>query len=249
MDKSITGLPAPGNEPGVVAASVYALGRRIADIVIDDAGRWSKQDGHVVWIGLLEPSPELLQRVQAQLDLHPLAIEDAGKAHQQPKVEQYGDALFIVARTAQVDEGRISFGETHMFVGSGYVVSVRHGASTSYATVRQRLEACPTVLSRGEDYILYAILDFIVDNYMPVVETVKGEVEELEDGVLRRRYIRRTLIGCTCSVVSLFRLRKAVARSSRSVTGSSMPSAVRSTPDAAPFSRCDRPYPPREGGD
>ncbi len=125
MDKFVTGLPEPANESGVIAASVYALGRRVADIAIDEAGRWSRQDGHVVWIGLLEPSQELLRRVQAQLDLHPLAIEDAGKAHQHPKLEQYGDALFIVARTAQVVEGRISFGETHIFVGRGYVVSVR----------------------------------------------------------------------------------------------------------------------------
>ena len=83
-------------------------------------------------------------------------------------------------------DGRIAFGETHLFVGRGYVVSVRHGASTSYAGVRQRCEACPIVLANGEDYILYAILDFIVDNYMPVLETIHAEVEEIEDKVLRR---------------------------------------------------------------
>lgn len=173
-------------EPGIVAAGVYADGRRVSDIAIEEAGRWAKQEGHVVWIGLFEPSPELLRRVQVQLDLHPLAIEDAGKPHQRPKLEQYGDALFVVARTAQVVDGTIAFGETHIFIGRGYVVSVRHGASTSYAAVRQRSEACPTVLARGEDYILYAILDFIVDNYLPVVETVQAEVDRLEDGVLRR---------------------------------------------------------------
>jgi Mg2+ and Co2+ transporter CorA len=80
-----------------------------------------------------------------------------------------------IPRTAQMVEGRIAFGETHLFVGRGYVVSVRHGASASYAAVRQRCEACPTVLSQGEDYIVYAILDFIVDNYMPVVEKIQAE--------------------------------------------------------------------------
>jgi magnesium transporter len=170
-------------EPGVVAAGVYAGGRRVTDIAIDDAGEWAKKPGHVVWIGLLEPSEELLERVQRQLDLHSLAIEDAGKAHQHPKMEQYGEALFIVARTAQIVNESIAFGETHLFVGRGYVVSVRHGASTSYAAVRERCEACPTVLSHGEDYILYAILDFIVDNYMPVVKTIHDEVEEIEDRV------------------------------------------------------------------
>ncbi len=175
--------PQTAIETGVIAASVYAAGRRVLDIPVDEAGAWSKRAGHIVWIGLLEPSHELLARVQAQLNLHPLAIEDAGKPHQRPKLEQYGDALFIVARTAQMLNDRIVFGETHIFVGHGYVVSVRHGASTSYNAVRQRCEACPALLSNGEDYILYAILDFIVDNYMPVLETINAEVETLEDNV------------------------------------------------------------------
>ena len=174
-------------ETGVVASSVYAHGTRVADIPISDAREWSRKPGHVVWIGLLEPSDDLLERVRAQFDLHPLAIEDAAKAHQHPKVEQYGEALFIVARTAQMVDGAIAFGETHIFVGRGYVVSVRHGASASYAAVRARCEACPTVLVRGEDYILYAILDFIVDNYLPVIEAIQAEVEQMEDRVLRRK--------------------------------------------------------------
>ena len=124
--------------------------------------------------------------MQAQFGLHDLAIEDAGKPHQRPKLEQYGESLFIVARTAQLVDGRIGFGETHIFVGRGYVVTVRHGASTSYAAVRQRCESCPAVLSHGEHYILYAILDFIVDNYMPVLECVHAEVEEIEDRVLKK---------------------------------------------------------------
>ena len=174
----------PALEPGVVAASVYANGQRLADISVDDAGGWAARPGHVVWIGLFEPSEALLARVQRQFNLHDLAIEDARKAHQRPKLEQYGDCVFIVARTAHMVDGRISFGETHIFVGRGYIVSVRHGASTSYAPVRQRAESCPTVLSHGEDYILYALLDFIVDNYMPVLETVNAEVEEVEDKVV-----------------------------------------------------------------
>ena len=198
------------NESGVVAASVYAGGRRVKDIQIEEAGAWSKRDGHVVWIGLLEPDQDLLRRVQAQLNLHPLAIEDAGKPHQRPKMEQYGEALFIVARTAQMVEGRISFGETHIFVGRGYVVSVRHGASTSYAAVRERCEACPTVLARGEDYILYAILDFIVDNYLPVVETAHAEVDALESGVLHRTLQPSEVERLYMLRRELLRLRKAV---------------------------------------
>jgi magnesium transporter len=207
--------PAPGPAPGVVACGVYAAGRRIADIAIEEAGHWSRQPGHVVWIGLYEPEDALLARVQAQFNLHPLAIEDAGKAHQRPKLEQYGDALFIVARTAQMVHdrkggdreggGRIAFGETHLFVGRGYVVSVRHGASASYRTVRERCEACPTTLSHGEDYILYAILDFIVDNYSPVLETIEAEVEAIEDSVLEGKLDNK-------GVERLYHLRRDLAR-------------------------------------
>ena len=146
LTKAEMPVPASGHEPGVVNSTVYAGGQKVADVAIEEAGEWSKRPGHVVWIGLVEPNDDLLQRVQRQFDLHPLAIEDAANAHQHPKLEQYGESIFIVARTAQMVDGRIAFGETHLFVGHGYVVSVRHGASVSYAAVRQRCEACPTVL-------------------------------------------------------------------------------------------------------
>ena len=211
-----TRAPPAKSEAGVVAAGVYAGGRRIKDIPIEEAGEWAKRPGHIVWIGLWEPSAELLERVQAQLGLHYLAIEDAGKAHQYPKIERYGEALFVVARTAQLVDGRIAFGETHLFVGRGYVVSVRHGASTSYAVVRERCESCPDVLSQGEDYILYAIIDFIVDNYLPVLEAVHAEVEAIEDSVfskpaeqvdVERLYtLRRDLLRIRNAVVPLVEL-------------------------------------------
>lgn len=186
MDSVVAETAKPAGEPGVVAAGVYENGRRLRDIAIEEAGACAREAGHVVWIGLKEPPAELLLRVQAQLDLHPLAIEDAAKAHQYPKLERYGDAFFVVARTAQLSNGEIAFGETHIFFGKGYVVSVRHGASTSYATVRQRAESCPTLLKRGEDYILYSILDFIVDNYLPVVGSIGEEVDALEERLLRK---------------------------------------------------------------
>lgn len=196
-------------ESGVVASSVYLGGRRIADIAIEEAGDWAAREGHVVWIGLLEPSRELLLRVQQQFHLHDLAIEDAEHPHQRPKIEQYGDALFIVARTAQLIQGRVDFGETHIFVGKGYIVSVRHGVSTSYAAVRQHWESCPTALAKGEDFILYAILDFIVDNYMPVLEQIEEEVDLIEDGVLARPMTSRDIERLYMLRRDLLRLRNA----------------------------------------
>ena len=194
----------------VVAASAYVHGRRVADVTINEAGAWAKQPDHVVWIGLLEPTLDMLRQVQVQFDLHPLAIEDAGKAHQRPKLDQYGTGVFIVARTAQLVGGRIAFGETHLFAGKGYVISVRHGASVSYAPVRQRCEACPTTLSHGEDYILYAILDFIIDNYMPVLETIHAEAEAIEDQVLKRELMPGEIERLYLLRRDLLRLRNAV---------------------------------------
>ena len=203
--------PPGSNDIGVVASAVYCEGRRVADIGIDEAGEWAKRDGHVVWIGLYEPSLDLLERVGRQFGLHHLAIEDAAKAHQFPKLEEYEDGAFIVTRTAQMEEGRIVFGETHLFVGRGYVVSVRHGASRTYAEVRERAEARAQRLSEGEDFIVYAILDFIVDNYFPVLESINNEVEHIEDHVLT------TSMGRT-EIETLYTLRRDLLRLRNAVT-------------------------------
>ncbi|MBB3019843.1 magnesium transporter [Microvirga lupini] len=218
--KLVSGQPV--HPPGVVASAVYAQGRRLADIAIEGAGDWARKPGHVVWIGLHEPGLDLLRTVQAEFGLHDLAIEDALKAHQRPKLELYGEALFVVARTAQMLEGRIAFGETHLFLGRGYVVSVRHGASTTYLPVRERCEAIPHAFSEGEDFILYAILDFIVDNYVPVIECIQEEVEGIEDNILaeasgqtyvRRLYeLRRDLLRLRNAVVPLVEVCRRLAQ-------------------------------------
>ena len=182
----------------------------IANIAISEASSWRAKPGHVVWIGLHEPDMALLSAVQKQFDLHELAIEDANHAHQRPKIEQYGEALFIVARTAQLIDGRIAFGETHIFIGDGYLVTVRHGASTSYTAVRERCESCPRALARGEDYILYAILDFIVDNYSPVLESIHEEIEEIEDYVLSNAITKAQIERLYMLRRDLLRLRNAI---------------------------------------
>ena len=204
------GLRGPETRPGVIAAAVYQNGKRICDIPISDSHLWRQKENTVVWIGLHEPDALLLAEVQREFDLHPLAIEDAGHAHQRPKLEIYGDAMFVVARTAHMMGGEIVFGETHLFVGRGYVVSVRHGASSSYNLVRQRCEASPMALAHGENYILYSILDFIVDNYVPVIEMIHEEVEELEERVLRERLDKADVERLYMLRRSLLRLRNAV---------------------------------------
>jgi magnesium transporter len=168
----------------VIAASAYSAGRKIADISVENSGEWAGRPGHFVWIGIEAPSESELRQLQAQFGLHELALEDALNAHQRPIVEIFGDTTFLVLRTAFLIDGHIALGETEIFVGQGYVISVRHGASASYARVRQCAEATPKKLSHGEDYVVYALVDFIVDNYLVVVEKLAAEVEALEDHVL-----------------------------------------------------------------
>ena len=168
----------------VIAAAAYSNGRKVADIKIDESSQWATRPDHFVWIGFEAPDESDLRLLQVQFGLHELAIEDALHAHQRPKIETYGETTFVALRTAFLAEGHIAFGETEIFVGRGYVISVRYGGSASYAPVRQCAEAYPKQLAHGEDYVLYAIVDFIADNYLTVVEQLADEIEALEEHVL-----------------------------------------------------------------
>jgi magnesium transporter len=178
---------------GVVRCAAYASGRRVGDLEIKDVGEVLRQRDQFVWIGLHEPDESLLHQVQDEFGLHDLAIEDAHRAHQRPKVELYGESLFAVFRTAHYrrEEDAIEFGETHVFVGARYVVSVRHGASMPYTEVRARCEATPALLAKGPGFVLYALMDFIVDQYFPVVQALEDALDRLEDDIFGGQPLRR----------------------------------------------------------
>ncbi|HVO24249.1 MAG TPA: magnesium/cobalt transporter CorA [Candidatus Margulisiibacteriota bacterium] len=166
----------------VVNCVAYAAdGRKVGDVDVEDVSEILKFPGQFIWIGLHEPTEELLRRIQGEFGLHDLAVEDALRAHQRPKIEEYGTSLFVVLRTVQLEEGRIAFGETHVFVGAQYVISLRHGASLPYTDVRVRCEASPQLLRKGPGFVLYALMDFVVDNYFPVVDELEEKLESLEE--------------------------------------------------------------------
>lgn len=165
----------------IVNCVAYVDGHKLPNIALDDIPALCDRADTFVWLGLFEPDEALLAQVQALFGLHELATEDAHHAHQRPKVEAYGDCLFVVLRTVQLSEDRMDFGETHLFVGPRYLVSVRHGASLPYSSVRARCESNPHLLSKGPGFVLYAILDFVVDNYFPILNTVEDAAEELEE--------------------------------------------------------------------
>src|SRR5688500_4577746 len=135
----------------VINCAAYAEGSRIANVKITDISKLLCQEDKFVWIGLHEPDEELLAEAQQQFGLHDLAVEDAHRAHQRPKIESYGDSLFIVLRTAQMaeDNQQVLFGETHFFVGANFMLTIRHGSTIPYGAVRNRCESTPHLLRTG----------------------------------------------------------------------------------------------------
>lgn len=191
---STTESPAPGKfvvasieglQAGVVNCAAYEHGVRVADVEVCNVHEVLRHDNRFVWIGMYEPTEDLLRDVQQEFHLHDLAIEDAHNAHQRPKFEQYDDSLFVVLRTAHMSGSPVSveFGETHVFIGKNYVVSVRHGSLLSHVGLRARCESQPQLLAKGPGFVLYALMDFIVDQYFPIVEALEDELEKVEQEI------------------------------------------------------------------
>lgn len=177
----------------IVNCVVYEHGSKIKDISIEEISEVLRREGTFVWLGLLEPSEELLRKIQAQFGLHELAIEDAHTAHQRPKLEEYGDTLFVVLQTAKLWKDAVELGETHVFVGRRFLITVRHGPSLSYRSVRERCETAPDRLALGPGFALYAIMDFVVDNYRPIVDALRERFDRLEADIFRKRIDRDCL--------------------------------------------------------
>lgn len=170
----------------IVNCTAYKDGKKLRDITIEEISDVLEQDNTFVWVGLLEPSVALMQQIKEEFNLHELAVEDAYAAHQRPKIEEYGDTLFVVLRTAQAVDDTVQFGETHIFLGTRFVVSVRHGFSSSYAKVREHCERRPERLMRGPSYVLYSIMDFVVDNYAPIMESLETQFDRYEADLFER---------------------------------------------------------------
>ncbi|MED7955184.1 magnesium and cobalt transport protein CorA [Kitasatospora sp. NPDC058201] len=174
-------------ERSVVDAAVYREGRRmptpanLADVYRELPGK----PGTMAWIGLYRPAEAQLLEVAERFNLHELAVEDAIVAHQRPKLERYGDTLFVVLRAARYldDVEEVDFGEIHLFVGPDFVFTVRHSQAPDLSAVRRRLEADPELLALGPEAVLYAVLDAVVDGYAPVIAGLQHDIDEIETEV------------------------------------------------------------------
>ena len=185
--------PTSAPRSGVINSAAYHNGVRVADVPVPDLGDAWRHSDRFLWVGLYEPDEKLLSHVQEAFGLHDLAVEDAHKAHQRPKLEIYGDSLFVVLRTARLSVGgehRIEFGETHVFLGKRYVVTVRHGSMTSHVGLRARCEASPHLLAKGAGFVLHSLMDFIVDQYFPVIDALELELDELEENIFSGKFVR-----------------------------------------------------------
>ncbi|MGW6374675.1 magnesium and cobalt transport protein CorA [Rhodococcus sp. NPDC055112] len=173
-------------EASVVNSAVYRDGARIeTPASLAEALRSLPDESSMAWIGMYRPDEEQLQAAAKQFGLHELAVEDAIVAHQRPKLERYGDTLFVVLRAARyLDETeRVDFGELHVFCGPTFVITVRHSESPDLSAVRRRMENDPELLKLGPEAVLYAILDAVVDGYAPVVAGLQNDIDEIETEV------------------------------------------------------------------
>jgi magnesium transporter len=167
----------------IVDSAIYVDGKRAAEPgSLDETYQACRSQEGIAWIGLYKPTTEEFESVAQEFELHRLSVEDALDAHQRPKLERYGETLFVVLRPARyLDESEtVEFGETHVFVGRDFVITVRHSEVPDLSEVRRRLEADPELLRRGPEAILHAIMDQVVDDYGPVVDGLENDIEEIE---------------------------------------------------------------------
>ncbi|MFI1962861.1 magnesium and cobalt transport protein CorA [Streptomyces pathocidini] len=176
--------PVGPDDGSIVHAALYRDGVRVGTpaTLPETLHELRELRGGMAWIGLHRPTEEEVIALAEEFDLHPLAVEDALEAHQRPKLERYGETLFVVLRAARYLDAPedIEFGELHVFVGPDFVITVRHGAAPDLSAVRHRMEESPELLSLGPEAVLYAILDAVVDGYAPVVAGVHNDIEEIE---------------------------------------------------------------------
>ncbi|HEV2612421.1 MAG TPA: magnesium/cobalt transporter CorA [Noviherbaspirillum sp.] len=161
----------------------YREGRRLADVAMNNIASYIHQPDCFVWIALKDAEPAELQKMQAEFNLHELAVEDAQHGHQRPKIEEYGDSLFVVVHTVELANGELNVGELAIFVQESYVLSVRNRSSQDFLGVRERCEREPHLLKQGAAFVCYALMDAVVDRYFPVLNVIEAELDLIEEQI------------------------------------------------------------------
>jgi magnesium transporter len=194
----------------LINCSAYQEGKKIADMPVPDISDYLAMPGTFVWVALRDPSAEELRVMQEEFGLHELAVEDAMRGNQRPKVEEYGDTLFVVVRTVEPAEDEYQVGEVDIFVGPNFVLSSRRGSSQDFLGVRARSEREPQLLKLGPTFVLYALLDAVVDRYFPLAEALESELEKIEERIFIRGSQRRNIERLYSLKAKVLALRHAV---------------------------------------
>lgn len=161
----------------------YQEGKKLSDIPVEDISEYVQQPDTFVWVALRDPAPADIALMQEEFSLHELAVEDALRGHQRPKVEEYGDSLFVVVQIVELAGDELNVGQLAVFAGRNYVLSVRRDANQGFLGVRARAEREPHQLRKGAGFVLYALIDAVVDRYFPVVDMLESELESIEDHI------------------------------------------------------------------
>jgi magnesium transporter len=174
----------------LVNCVAYQNGRKLADIPVSDIHKYLNQPDTFVWVALKDPNAAELEEMQKQFGLHELAVEDANHGHQRPKIEEYGASLFVVLHVIETEGDELKVGEADVFVGSKYVLSVRRQAERGFTDVRALCEREPELLRHGPAYVLYALMDAVVDRYFPVLDALETELESIEEQIFASQTTR-----------------------------------------------------------
>jgi magnesium transporter len=168
----------------LITCVAYEDGRKVADLTLPQISEHLSTPGRFVWVALHDATPEELETLRAEFDLHELAVEDASTGHQRPKIEEYGDTVFAVVRTVELGDGdELVVGEVDIFAGPNFAISVRNHSEHSLAAVRERAEREPHLLRHGSGFVLYALIDAIVDGYFPVIERLEAQLDAIEEQI------------------------------------------------------------------
>ncbi len=173
----------------------YQEGAKLRDIPIADISEYVCRPDCFVWVALRDAEPAELAVMQEEFGLHPLAVEDAHHGHQRPKIEEYGDTLFAAMHLLEMQDGQLTRGEVDAFVGSNFVLSVRNRSQQDFLGVRQRCEREPHLLKQGAGFVLYALMDAVVDRYFPIVDALESELDAIEEKIFTKGSARSNIQG------------------------------------------------------
>ena len=195
----------------LINCAAYHQGVKLADLAPEDIGDYIDRPDTFVWLALRDADAAELESYRHHFNLHSLAVEDAGHGHQRPKVEEYGADLFVVMHLIDWVGGELSLGEVAVFVGHNYVVSVRNGSKVHFLGVRERCEREPELLRQGPSFVLYALMDAVVDRYFPIVDLLESELEEIEQSIFTNGAARDNIQRLYVLKRRLMLLRRAVS--------------------------------------